>query len=143
MKLAEKLPAVAVVAALAGGFAIMISNFNPSAEPPGITELVIPDLSAIAQRGKTAFDANCLACHGQNATGSDMGPPLIHKIYNPGHHGDMAFILAGRQGTRQHHWEFGDMPAQPQVSEDQMAVIIQYVREMQVANGIETEPHNM
>jgi len=143
MKIAENLPILAVIAVLGGGFAIMVGNFGSSSGPAASTELVIPDLSAPAVNGKTAFNANCLVCHGSDATGSEMGPPLIHKIYNPGHHSDESFFLAGRRGTRQHHWKFGDMPAQPQVSDGQMAMIIQYVREMQVANGIESEPHKM
>jgi len=39
--------------------------------------------------------------------------------------------------------EIGDMPVQPPVSAGQMAMIVQYVREMQVANGIVSEPHKM
>jgi hypothetical protein len=47
------------------------------------------------------------------------------------------------RGARQHHWRFGDMPAQLQVSKEQVATIIQYVREMQRANGITYQPHSM
>lgn len=143
MKIVENLPILAVIAVLGGGFAIMIGNFGSSSESMVSTELVIPDLSDVAMKGKAAFEANCLVCHGSDATGSDMGPPLVHKIYNPGHHSDEAFFLAGQRGTKQHHWRFGDMPAQSQVSYEQMALIIQYVREMQLANGITTEPHIM
>lgn len=149
MKLAGKLPFLVVVAVLGGGFAVMLGNFNTSSQTTGATGatgaagFVVPELSDIAQAGKTVFDANCLACHGSDGTGSDMGPPLVHKIYNPGHHNDMSFFRAGRQGTPQHHWTFGDMPSQPQVTDEEMAAIIRYIREMQEANGIVTEPHVM
>jgi len=80
MKIAENLPILAVIAALGVSFAIMAGNFQSSSEPTASTELVISDLSAPTMKGKAAFDANCLACHGSDATGSEMGPPLIHKI---------------------------------------------------------------
>ncbi|KAB2849084.1 MAG: cytochrome c, partial [Hyphomicrobiaceae bacterium] len=66
----------------------------------------------------------------------DKGPPLIHRVYHPGHHGDAAFFLAAKQGVRQHHWRFGDMAALPHVSDQQLAAIVRFVREVQAANGI-------
>jgi mono/diheme cytochrome c family protein len=103
----------------------------------------VPALSEIAARGKVTFDANCAPCHGANAAGTDQGPPLVHDIYNPGHHADGAFFLAAKLGVRQHHWSFGNMPPQPQVTEEQVAAIVQYVRELQIANGITEHPHRM
>jgi hypothetical protein len=35
------------------------------------------------------------------------------------------------------------MPAQPQVSQAQLSTIVQYVRELQIANGIGHQPHQM
>ncbi len=102
-----------------------------------------PALSARAQTGKAAFDANCARCHGVNASGTDKGPPLVHDIYNPGHHGDASFRLAPKRGVRAHHWPFGDMPPLPEVTELDMTAIIAYVRELQRANGIVARPHRM
>jgi hypothetical protein len=48
----------------------------------------------------------------------------------------MAFLLAARQGSRAHHWSFGDMPPVPGVSDAELADIIAFVREVQHANGI-------
>ena len=107
----------------------------------GMGELVVPKLSAAAQAGKKAFDQSCASCHGQHAAGSEKGPPLIHDYYNPGHHGDGAFYVAVARGVRQHHWNFGHMPPQPNVSKNQARMIIQYVRELQIANGIKYKPH--
>jgi hypothetical protein len=69
--------------------------------------------------------------------GTDNGPPLIHKIYEPNHHGDLAFQRAVRQGSRAHHWRFGDMPPQPQVTDADVSVIVKFIREIQRANGID------
>ena len=97
----------------------------------------VPQLTASAQAGEALFQENCAACHGRNATGTDLGPPLVHKIYEPGHHGDMAFQMAAKNGVRAHHWRFGDMPPVPGVSEAEVSKIVTYVRELQRANGIE------
>jgi hypothetical protein len=35
------------------------------------------------------------------------------------------------------------MPPQPDVSREQVAAIVKYVRELQTANGITTRPHTM
>ena len=56
------------------------------------------------QIGASAYDAVCAACHGLNGQGQDgIAPPLVHKIYEPSHHGDMAFVLAAQNGVRAHH----------------------------------------
>lgn len=100
-------------------------------------QLVIPELGAQAQAGKALFDANCSTCHGANAAGTaEAGPPLVHRIYEPNHHGDIAFQLAAKQGVRAHHWSFGDMPPVPSVSEQDIDRIVAYVRTLQKANGI-------
>lgn len=99
--------------------------------------VVLPvELSPSAEVGRIAFADHCAGCHGTNGSGTEQGPPLIHIIYEPNHHGDAAFVLAARNGSRSHHWRFGDMPPQPQVSEEEIETIIQFVREVQRANGI-------
>ena len=109
----------------------------------GVTvEVIVPaELSAEARQGAALFQANCQACHGPNASGTKLGPPLIHDIYNPGHHSDDAFYLAAATGVRQHHWQYGDMPAQPQVTRADVGLIIRFVRELQEANGIERKAY--
>lgn len=98
---------------------------------------VIADLSPEAERGRLHFNQNCAECHGRDARGGPGGPPLIHKIYEPSHHGDAAFHLAVRQGVIAHHWDFGNMPPMTdRVDEAQVNDIIAFVRETQRANGI-------
>lgn len=96
----------------------------------------VPKLSDLGRTGKTAFDDNCAQCHGPNGAGSEKRPPLIHRVYHPGHHANAAFELAVKTGVRQHHWRFGDMPPQPQVTQEQVAAIVRFVRQVQIANGI-------
>ena len=48
----------------------------------GVT-LTIPELTAEAAMGQALFEENCMTCHGRHATGSEQGPPLVHRIYEP------------------------------------------------------------
>jgi cytochrome c len=96
-----------------------------------------PSLSEPEEIGKRGYDAVCAACHGANGQGRDgIAPPLVHRIYEPSHHGDMAFLLAVRQGVRAHHWQFGDMPPIAGLTDDDVTKIVAYVRALQRANGI-------
>ena len=99
-------------------------------------KVIVPNLGQVAKLGEGDFNANCAACHGKNAAGTGNGPPLIHRIYEPNHHADIAFKLAANRGVRSHHWNFGNMPAQPQVKDFELVRIVTYVRELQKANGI-------
>jgi len=117
-------------------------QFIPSSSEAKV-EIVVPDLSSLAQSGEAAFALNCASCHGENGSGTDNGPPLIHDTYNPGHHPDSSFFSAISKGVPQHHWPYGNMPAQPQVNQNDMQAIVQYVREIQMANGIKTRKHTM
>ena len=98
--------------------------------------VTVPALSEKAQAGEIVFNANCALCHGANAAGTGLGPPLVHKIYEPSHHQDFSFRNAVQNGVQAHHWQFGNMPPAPQVAEDDIERIICYVRELQRANGI-------
>ena len=143
MTIKERIPGLIVMGVLALGLGVIASKFMGGSPPRTKVAVKVPQLSAGAQQGKAAFDANCAQCHGANAAGADKGPPLVHATYNPGHHAGGAFFLAVRNGVRQHHWPYGNMPAQPQVGQDDVAGIIAYVRELQQANGIFYKPHNM
>ncbi len=145
MSLSDSFAKYAVLTAVGLGAGIALwQAFGPRAADDGqAVAVTVPPLSPQAAEGKAAFDAVCAACHGANAAGSDKGPPLVHDIYNPGHHSDAAFFLAAQRGVRQHHWRFGNMPPQPQISEAKIRGIVQYVRELQLANGITYKPHRM
>ncbi|HCH31980.1 MAG TPA: cytochrome C [Oceanospirillaceae bacterium] len=106
-------------------------------------DVKVGDLSVIASKGQMVFNTNCAQCHGVDAAGGVGGPPLIHNIYNPGHHANEAFIRAVRNGVRQHHWQFGDMSSQPQVAFGDMVFLLKFIREVQQQNGIKTIAHKM
>lgn len=97
----------------------------------------VPELTGEVLEGKAFFDAKCSVCHGENGAGKQgLAPPLVHKIYEPSHHGDFSFYRAVSAGVRMHHWSFGDMPPIPDVNEAQTEKIIAYIRTLQRANGI-------
>ena len=108
----------------------------PRERLPHQVEVTVPALSAPAMAGSEVFAANCQVCHGTNASGGPGGPPLVHIIYEPNHHGDGSFVAAVRNGVRQHHWNFGNMAPVPGIADQQILEIITYVRELQRANGI-------
>jgi mono/diheme cytochrome c family protein len=88
------------------------------------------------EAGEVLFEMNCSACHGTRALGTDRGPPLVHIVYEPSHHADIAFHMAVERGVRAHHWGFGDMPPVPGLSRDEVGEIIAYVRHLQRHVGI-------
>ena len=103
-----------------------------------IVAVNLPDtLSDNAQVGETIFNAKCSACHGDLAAGrAGLAPPLVHKIYEPSHHGDEAFQRAVAVGVRQHHWPFGNMAPVDGLTRGDVAMVVAYIRELQRANGI-------
>ena len=44
-------------------------------------------------KGESLFNTQCAPCHGQAAKGTNQGPPLISKIYEPNHHNDFSFDI--------------------------------------------------
>jgi len=106
--------------------------------PAGMVTVALPEnLTEEASIGKRAFDTACASCHGANAAGQDgVAPPLVHKTYEPSHHGDAAFQRAAQQGVRAHHWPFGDMPPVEGLTQSDVDAIVAYVRALQRENGI-------
>ncbi|MFN2349749.1 MAG: c-type cytochrome [Thioalkalivibrio sp.] len=119
----------------------------PQAQPPqqqqqaatARTDFRIPPegFETDVRRGHQLFQANCVECHGTDARGTDQGPPLIHRIYEPSHHSDLAFYIAIARGTHQHHWNFGDMPPVPALDGEDAAHIIARIRQEQREAGIQ------
>lgn len=136
-----------LVAAAAGAWLLLqpgnherewVSGENQTSSDGAMVAVIVPDaFSDQQQLGARAYDAACAACHGANGQGQDgVAPPLVHKIYEPNHHGDKAFLLAAQNGVRAHHWKFGNMPAIEGVTEADVLNIVAYIRALQRANGI-------
>jgi mono/diheme cytochrome c family protein len=143
MTLSQHLPKIVIALVLVGGVAVIATKGSDPSGAGAMVDVKVPELSQTAMAGKRLYDGNCVACHGDNGAGGKSGPPLIHNTYNPGHHDDRSFQRAARNGVPRHHWNFGDMPPQPQINPGQMAEIILYVREVQMANGIFYQEHKM
>ena len=136
MKTKTMITGIVLLAALGLGYVFLFSKNEPASGLP-IVEVNVPALSEKASIGQTAFNENCAACHGINAAGQDgIAPPLIHIIYEPSHHGDQSYYLAAKNGVRAHHWPFGNMPPVEGISDQEVADITFYIRELQRANGI-------
>ena len=133
-----KLSIVAIVAAAVVGVIGWMQWFDddPAESSDGAVAITVPAFTAEAAAGETLFAQNCMTCHGRHAAGSDQGPPLVHIIYEPNHHGDVSFRRAVSNGVRAHHWRFGDMPPVDGVPDEDAVKITRYVRELQQANGI-------
>ena len=103
-----------------------------------IESVLVPDqISDLGLLGKNIFDLKCQSCHGINAAGRhEIGPPLVHKIYEPSHHSDQSFYRAVALGVKSHHWPFGNMAAVEGLAKSDVKAIISNVRELQRENGI-------
>ena len=103
-----------------------------------LVNVLVPDqISHVGLLGKNIFELKCQSCHGINAAGRhEMGPPLVHKIYEPNHHSYQSFYRAVALGVKSHHWRFGNMAAIEDLTKADVKAIISYVRELQRENGI-------
>lgn len=144
MKRTHLLIGVGSIATLAVAYALSRSEPEPTAGASGppegkaLVSITMPPIEGNAAIGQGIFENACAECHGTNGVGVDgAGPPLIHKIYEPGHHADEAFQRAVAHGVRGHHWSFGDMPAREGLTRGDVAMVIAYIREIQRANGIQ------
>ena len=123
---------------VAGYYHVGWTDDSAGSGPPIATVNVPDTLSAQAQLGQKTYEANCVSCHGKHAAGQDgVAPPLVHVLYEPGHHDDESFQRAVARGVRAHHWRFGDMQPVEGLTRHDVAAIVAYVRELQRANGIQ------
>ncbi|MDH4361509.1 MAG: cytochrome c [Nitrospirota bacterium] len=113
------------------------TNAGESSVPAPLAQITgETELPAEFKEGETKFNAFCSPCHGAQGKGTNQGPPLVHKIYEPNHHADMAFQRAAAQGVKSHHWKFGNMPKIEGVTPDDVTQIIGYIRWLQRQAGI-------
>jgi cytochrome c1 len=67
-------------------------------------------------------------------------PVAALGVYEPGHHPDDSFRAAVAEGAVAHHWDFGDMPPVPGLTDDEVDQIIAFIREQQELHGFEPYP---
>lgn len=103
------------------------------------TGIPVQDADLVAA-GEPLYQQYCASCHGADLRGTAVGPSQLSVVYEPNHHGDMAYFLAVRNGVRQHHWPFGDMPPIAGLSDSEVEQIVAFVREQQRINGFEPYP---
>ena len=120
-----------VIASLA--IAVMPLGFSFATEPAVIES---PQVAPQYNIGKLLYGKFCSSCHGVDLKGTRQGPPFLHRVYHPGHHGDGSFFLAAKRGVRAHHWKFGNMPPVEGVDEDMIGAIVKYVRHIQKSAGL-------
>ena len=87
--------------------------------------------------GEASFQTRCAVCHGEVADGTAAGPPLVHRLYEIGHHPNFSFHNAVNNGVTAHHWNFGNMPAIPNVPTEEVDAIVCHVRDLQRDAGID------
>jgi cytochrome c2 len=111
---------------------ICMNAIGQQREVPKPSPMLMPN----AAQGERLYVKNCAACHGADLKGSDKGPPFLHPVYEPSHHGDASFQMAVKYGVRAHHWKFGDMKAVEGLSPDHVAHITEFIRKSQRQVGI-------
>lgn len=89
-----------------------------------------------AARGEELFTRNCVACHGAGAMGTANGPPLVHEMYREEIFADDRIADATRNGAQQRNWSYGRMPGIGGLSDQDVADLIAYVREVQDDAGL-------
>ncbi len=134
--------AIAIIAVLVAGGAIVSYNLQPSISQPGdgkpMVALDLPQFSALEKAGEELYNLSCAACHGVDVRGKEgIAPSFVNTIYQPKFHADGAFYIAVQSGVRAHHYGFGSMPAIEGVEREDVATIIAYIRAIQRENGIE------
>lgn len=92
---------------------------------------------AVDADGAAVYQARCAECHGDDLRGTDKGPSQLSIVYEPNHHGDASFRAAIRNGAQQHHWDFGDMPPVADITDEQIELVIAYIRTQQEELGHE------
>lgn len=118
---------------IAAGLAVVAAACADSADS-GV------DAADDLDRGAEVYASSCASCHGDRLQGTDKGPPQLSSVYEPNHHPDASYESAIRNGSPQHHWRFGDMEPVEGLTDDDIAVVIAFIRSEQARLGFEPYP---
>ena len=80
------------------------------------------------ERGEAIYATSCAQCHGGDLAGSARGPSLLDPIYGPAQLTNVELADAIRNGVDEERWEFGPMPGNGAITDDQIAALLTYVR---------------
>ena len=86
------------------------------------------------ERGQAIYGANCAQCHGGDLAGTDRGPSLFEPISGPAQLTDDEFADVVRNGVDEERWEFGPMPGNGAITDEQIDAILTYVRARQAGD---------
>ena len=125
---------LALTAALTLPQAILPPPLETGPAPGGAIYPKRETLSQLAIAGKELYQIRCSGCHGNDAKGSPAGPSLLHPVYRSVTRRD--FHRAISEGVPAQRWHFGDMPASPDLSFNDIEFIARYVRELQSPNKL-------
>lgn len=106
---------------------------SSTAAPPSASTAAAPAVPD----GAAVYQQYCAECHGVDLRGTDKGPSQLSIVYEPNHHGDYAYRVAIREGTREHHWWFGDMPPVEGITDLEIEKVISFIRAEQQRLGFE------
>ncbi len=87
--------------------------------------------------GATVYALRCASCHGEDLRGTAKGPSQLSIVYEPNHHNDDTYRNAIRNGVAQHHWAYGNMPIVEDITDQQIELVINYIRTQQQQLGFE------
>ncbi len=107
--------------------------------PAGVLLALIGTLAAVLggcgndgeTDGQALFDANCAVCHGPAGEGAAGAPPLTDPAYLPDQLSDAEVADAIRGGVSDVRDGYGAMPAFSNLDEEQIAALVEVVRELQ------------
>ena len=113
-----------------------------TAQPAPALDTAVPPATSTATApavpdGAAVYQQHCAECHGVDLRGTDKGPSQLSIVYEPNHHGDYAYRVAIREGTREHHWWFGDMPPVEGITDLEIEKVISFIRAEQQRLGFE------
>ena len=98
-----------------------------------ISELIVLN----SHPGYAIYQNNhCQQCHGNKLQGNELGPPLLFELYKKGTHNKRRLHKSISLGSKKNHWPFGDMPAYPNLTVQEVDSLIDYIRDSIKANKI-------
>ncbi|HYN33300.1 MAG TPA: cytochrome c [Ilumatobacteraceae bacterium] len=98
------------------------------------------DANNAGDRGAAIYGVNCASCHGAALEGTDRGPSLLDRVYALDQLSDDEFHRAVRNGVEETRWDFGPMPANGGLGDEQIDAVLGFVRASQGATATVTSP---